>query len=114
MSLKENMEDMLYYLIIAVLILVVFYAGYYVGPYLINGNSNGIPIGQEYQLKDVIQGPNSTFTIVYYDNDEKKTERFIIPTEYNEFNFTQSNVTTPFLKLEKVENGVNYWSVYLP
>lgn len=114
MSTKEKIEDILYYLVMTILVVVVFYAGYYAGPYIINRGSDDIPIGQEYQLKDVIQGPNSTFTIVYYDNDENKTEKYMVPTVYNTFNFTQSNVTTPFLKLEKIENGVKYWNVYVP
>ena len=109
---KEKINELLIYLAVIIVIIGVFSVSYYIG--YSKGNTSDIPVGQEYRLKDVIMGSNSTFTVVYYDNDEKHTEKAMIPTAYNNFNFTQSNSTIAVLKLERVNNGVNYWNIYIP
>lgn len=110
---KEKLGELLLYLGIIILIVGVFSFSYYVGSSF-RSNTSDIPVGQEYRLKDIIQSSNSTFTVVYYDNDEEHTERAMIPTDYNQFNFTQSNSSTAILRLEKIENGTKYWNVYMP
>jgi hypothetical protein len=109
---KENTNDLVIYLGIIILILGVFSISYYVGS-LFRDNTSNIPIGQEYRLKNIISGSNSTFTVVYYDNDEKHTERAMIPTNYNNFSFIESNSTVAILKLDRSENGTNYWNIYM-
>lgn len=109
---KEKIKDILFYLYIVIFAIVVWYASYNFGAEYFRGEN--IPIGQEYRIKDIVIGENSTFVVKYYDNDEKHTERAMIPTDYNQFNFTQSNSSIAMLKLEKIENGANYWNIYIP
>lgn len=110
---KEKVGELLFYLGIMILIVGVFYVSYYVGDSF-RGNTSDIPVGQEYRLKNIIPDSNSTFTVVYYDNDEEHTERAMIPTDYNNFSFVESNSTIAILKLERSDNGTNYWNIYMP
>lgn len=109
---KENTTELILYVGIIILIVGVFYISYYAGNSFLRHTSD-IPIGQEYRLKNVIPGKNSTFTVVYYDNDKSHTEKVMLPTTYNRFNIIESNVTVAILKLERSENGVNYWNIYM-
>jgi len=109
---KENTTELILYVGIIILILGVFYISYYVGNSFLSHTSD-IPIGQEYRLKNVTLGNNSTFTVVYYDNDKNHTEKVMLPTNYNRFNIIESNVTVAILKLERSENGINYWNIYM-
>jgi len=109
---KEKMKDILFYMCIAIFAITVWYVSYNLGAEYLRGG--GIPIGQEYLIKDMSMGPNSNFVIVYYDNDKNKTERRIIPSDYNVFNFTESNSTIPMMKLDNTNGGVNYWNVFIP
>jgi hypothetical protein len=69
-----------------------------------------ITIGQEYHIKDVYIGSNSTYLIKYHDNDVNMTEKTMIPTNYANVNFTISN--SSIMRLEKVDGDVQYWNVY--
>lgn len=109
---KEKMKDILFYVCIAIFAMAAWYVSYNLGAEHFRGGV--IPIGQEYRIKDIIVGENSTLFVKYYDNDEKHTEKAMIPTEYNQFNFTQTNSSIAILKLEKIENGTNYWNIYIP
>lgn len=108
---KENENGLLFYVGIIILIMIVFSVSYYAGSFF--RNKSDIPIGQEYRLKNITSGTNSTFKVVYYDNDARHTERVILPTNYNKFNIIESNSTVAILKLERSENGVNYWNIYM-
>jgi hypothetical protein len=109
---KEKMKDIFFYLCIASFAITVWYISYNIGVDYARGES--IQIGQEYIIKDINIGPNSSFIIVYYDNDKNKTERMIVPSNYNVFNFTESNSNTSIMKLNNTNGGVNYWNVFTP
>jgi hypothetical protein len=111
-SSKERINELIIYFGIIILIIGVFSISYYVGGYF-RSNTSNIPIGQEYRLKNITYTSNSTFTVIYYDNDKNHTEKVMLPTNYNKFNIIESNSTVAILKLESSENGVNYWNIYM-
>ena len=113
MMSKEKMKDILFYVCIAIFAIIVWYISFHHGVEQFRGGGESIPIGQEYLIKD-IKGSNSSFIIVYYDNDKNMTERRIISSNYNVFNFTESNSTAPVMKLDNVNGEVNYWTVSMP
>lgn len=108
---KEKIKDLIFYICLAIFALIVWYASYDLGVEYFRGEV--IPIGQEYHIKDINMG-NSSLIIIYYDNDKNNTERMLIPTNYNNISFIQYNSTLAILKLEKIENGINYWNIYMP
>lgn len=110
-NFKEKIEDLAFYSAIAILAVIVWYVSYNFGIEYYRGNQT--PVGQEYLVKDIIVGPNSTFWINYYDNDNNKTEKTLIPTGFITINLTKSNSTESIVRLEKIDNGIQYWNIYM-
>ena len=109
---KEKIKDILLYIFIAIFAVTIWYISFNLGMTTFRGGS--IPIGQEYRIKDINTVKNSSFIIVYYDNDKNHTEKKIVSSAYNVFNFTESNLTVPIMKLENTNGDVNYWNIYIP
>lgn len=93
------------------MIIVVFYVSY---NYSSSVNTRyETPVGQEYLVKNTTVGPNSTVVVAYYDNDKNMTEKIMVSTGINQLVVVKTNSSVSTMILEKRENNVNYWKVYM-
>ena len=104
---KEKIEDFLLYSLVIIMIAVTFQMSYNYGIDT-RDQKEIVPVGQEYHIKDVYIS-NSTYLIKYHDNDANMTEKTMLPTNYVNISFIASN--SSIMRLEKVENGIQYWNV---
>lgn len=110
---KEKIEIFILYSFMIITITAVFYVSYNYGLSL-NTQDEAIAIGQEYLVKDIIIGPNSSVLITYYDNDKNMTEKKLVSTATNRFNIVEVNKTNiSIMVLDKIEDHVKYWNVYI-
>lgn len=92
---------------------IVFYVSYNYGSDI--NATKEIAIGQEYRVKDILTTSNSSVMVTYYDNDKNMTEKIMVTTATNKFNvFKTNNTNISIMVLDRVENHVNYWKVYIP
>lgn len=107
---KEKIQSFALYSVVVLMITVVFYVSYDYG--LRNLSQEEIPVGQEYHVKEIV-GTNSSFLVSYHENDENMTEKLMVQTAENQLNIVRTNDSQPVMVLDKIENHIKYWNIYV-